>query len=508
MSVSNWFKATQRRMKETILQTVGAHDKTDDGLFDEKHQSFVAFSRDLAKVHLSLQLWLDSMDLLCASSVGIGESLSAFCAASERGNESPLLDVAQAFHAISTDFNTVMRANMRSTFIDRCLKPIESILAIVPVVNDKMQKRKHLRLDTDFYRSKLASEQSAGKSEDHPAVVKIAYKLTEATKTLDAITSELVSCIDELSCQREFMLGPEMAAMVACMQTFYASYSSNLAQISPMIPQSASTSCLLLASFEAQKSLSSKELISKMQAKTSTFPMQPVFIRPNAQGGSAGGYGYTPLVAGAQSKVDSLISSSAEAMNTPTTNIDASSIGGKQPARNSSPAALSCPRPVAVDRTSVTSSHRVMSAKRPLIKLGTDYTAPSNTSLSPTRGSSGGFDSGVDGGSLPRGGIASVAISRSTSPPDSNATSRPMSMPAGSQSPIPIVSAGVNRSRRPSSVKQRGSVTSLRLTASAAALSGSPKMALGVGETGALDERDDEDEDRWNADTGKLWLCT
>lgn len=495
MSVSNWFKATQRRMKETILQSVGAHDKTDDGLFDEKYQSFVVFSRDLAKVHLSLQLWLDSMDLLCASSVGIGESLSTFCASSQKGEDSPLLDVARAFHAISADFNTIMRTNMRSVFIDRCLKPIESILSIVPIVNDKMQKRKHLRLDNDFYRSKLASEQSAGKGDDHPAVVKIAAKLSDATKALDAVTMELVSCIDELNCQKEFMLGPEMAAMVACMQTFYAFNSSHLSKLTPMIPQSASTSCLLLATFESQKSLGSQELICNMKAKTSTFPMQPVFLRPQAQGGSAGGYGHTPLISGSLSKVDALLSNSTTHSGTSgVVDVDGSANSGLE-ARNSSPATLgssirgqSPDRPVSSQRT----------AKRPVIKLGTD------TSTSSTGGS---HTSAGESVYSRRASTSSFPLSRSTQAWDIG-NLRPLSMPSGPPPPIPTPAVGLARNgklgQRPNSVKPRGSISSLRLTASAAALSGSPKSSLGVADT-SFDEREESEEfdNRWNDQEGR-----
>ena len=469
MSVSTWLKATQRRVKETILQSVGAHDKTDDGHFDQKYQSFVTFSRDLAKVHLSMQLWLDSIDLVCASSVGIGESLTSFCSVSDAGNCSPLLDIARCFHAISSDINTIVRTTLRSTFIDRCMKPIESILAVLPVVQEKMQKRKALRLDADFYRSKLASEQGTGKAGDHPTVTKISNKLNEANKSLHMVTSELISLIDELNAQRQSVLGPEIAAMMACMQTLHSTASSHLSQLSPLLPQSASTTCLLLASFETQRGLWSPPIVEELLARTpsTSFPLQPVLVRPAAAGGATGGYGYTPMVNGVQSSMDSLLRASAAVGSTPDTHREAPDV---------SEGGSSAPWDGSLQPT-----QRVMSSKRqPAIKLGMDLSQPRENSISSLDGAPAHLP---DTSAAHRG--ASVSLSKIPSAP---APSRPVSLPVSSNltpsSPSSAVFSSplAGGSGRGTHRSQRPSVTSgsMRLTATAAAQSGSPQTTLGV----------------------------
>lgn len=504
MSVSKWLKSTQRRVKETILQSVGAHDKTDDGIFDEKYQSFISFTRDLAKVHLSMQLWLDSIDLMCASTVGIGESLATFCTNSSQGEETPLLDVARAFHAIGSDFNTIVRTTMRSTFIDRCMKPIESILAVVPVINEKIQKRKNIRLDADFYRSKLSSEQSTGKADDHPVILKLSSKLKEATNSLNTITSELIDCIDELHSQREFMLGPEIAAMIACMQTFNSYSASHLSRLSPLMPQSASTSCLLLATFESQRKLASHENIDSLREKEN-FPMQPVFIRPSAQGGTAGGYGYTPLIDDTVSRVGSLLQSASSSVAA-TGGCAGDGAGAGVAAASGSGDAVSGSKKEARSSAPASLGSGVVSGKRPVIKLGSD---------TPTAGAG----AGSAGTTPPR--VASMAIpsKRASMSAQSESTPRPLSMPSSSPSherdssgsilENSFIPAPRSSGKRPISNRQHGkrtSINSLRLTASAAALSGSPKASLGIAAGQSLIENDAEadDDTEWKSwgDTG------
>lgn len=307
--MTSWLKATQRRVKETILQSVGAHDKTLDQEFDDRCAKFISFYRDLTKVHMSMQLWLDSVDLLCGSWVGMGESLTKFCTSND--SDSSLYDLAKGFSSIGNDVNIILKGIMKSIFIDRCLKPIESILAIVPIINQKIQERKNILLDVAFYNSKKQSEKSSGKDDNHPNVIKIINKLNESERLLKNLTDDIESCIDQLCSARPFMLGPEIASLIACMETFPLIISQKVGQMTSLIPQTASTKCLLLASIEtAEINLKSNGIVESLKSNSSSFPIEPVLRRTGAMGGTTGGYGHAGFLEGLMSTVDLLLRSS------------------------------------------------------------------------------------------------------------------------------------------------------------------------------------------------------
>jgi len=364
-------------VKETILQSVGAHNKTEDQDFDDKCNKFTSFSRDLTKVHLAMQLWLDSIDLMCASCVGIGESLSNFTSSGDSTCPSPVYRIAKAFESIGSDVNIALRQNMRTIFIDRCLRPIESILAIVPIVNEKIQQRKNLLLDSDFYKSKRRSEIQSGKDPDHPVVAKLTTKLNEANKSLEAITSDVVNCIDELVLRRPEMLSPELAATVACMEGFFASTSAQLSQLLPLIPQSASTTCLLAASLESHKPLKSSETLEELLASKEKVEVAPVFYRTGACGGTSGGYGHVGFEEGVGTTIDVLLHST-----------DSSTQGGgdRESVCISRDSNLSSPRassPISSriqEPTHDNQQQRIVSTKRAVIKLGAETPVTGSTS--------------------------------------------------------------------------------------------------------------------------------
>lgn len=277
-------------MKEGFFQAVGLHTGTEDQEFDGRLSKFLHFSKDLEKLNASMIMWLECLDVMCASTVCISENISRFCENNDDGE--PLKHVAHAFSAVEGDINNTLRKTVKLVFTDRCIKPIEAILSIVPLINAKVQDRKNLLLDHDFYKSKLQSEMAAGKDNNHPVIIKVSNKLSEVSKSLEGATSIIVEVVDEVLSFQPKMLQPEIAAMLACMYTLSSSTTSMLEKLLPLVPQSASTSCLLASLIQSDK-LPHNEIVRTVREKLSAeTSITPVYARPGALGGTAGGYGY------------------------------------------------------------------------------------------------------------------------------------------------------------------------------------------------------------------------
>jgi bridging integrator 3 len=474
--MSSWLKATQRRVKETILQSVGAHNKTDDLKFDEICHKFTNFSRDLVKVHMTMQLWLDSIDLFCSSWVGMGESLTAFCTLSSEQNSDTqnlsLHQLSKTFCLIGADVNSTLRGILKTIFMDRCLKPIESILAIVPIVNQKIQERKNVLLDVGFYKSKRQSELSSGKDPEHPSVVKLTNKLNESNRILETLSNDVISCVEELSYARANMLGPEIAALLACMETFPALIAQKVAQLHPLIPQTASTKCLLLASLEAaDSSLKSNALVDSLRNDPSIFPVEPTLRRTGAFGGTSGGYGQAGFLEGLMSSFDTLMKQSSP-MNSKANAADiefrdSSTSRDSQSTRISSSSNFSDTSSTQTASQSV-SCRVTSSTKRPIIKLGQDRPLSARVP----------FESSTESSSW-----------------------RPTSAPKPSFVPPKPPTSTSDDSAEPGTRR----IPSKRFTASALLMSGSPRQLLGAASIGEDDpDPDPPDALRWNGESSLL----
>jgi hypothetical protein len=403
---------------------------------------------------MSLQLLLDSIDIMCASFVGAGETLSSFCVVGDDSNIT-MSELSKAFLAVGNDINNTLKGAMRLIFIDRVLKPIESILAIVPLMNQKIQDRKNVLLDSAFYKSKLQSELSSGKDNDHPTVQKLTNKFNEANKSLNSLSTEVINCIEEIDLNRPAMLGPEIAALVACMDCLPAAISRHCAQLNPLIPQAASTKCLLLASFSASESnLKSPPLIANLKSNGSQLPCKPIYMRPGALGGTTGGYGHIGFIEGIVSPVDSLLQSSSFS-SLPTAALSPSRDSTSLSWRDSRAMSLKPTDPTSPssssNSTNPPSNSRIISSKRPVVKLGEDLRPASTRAGAP----------------------------KASPPPESSTSPRPLSMPAKPilPPPKPPSAGGLPQTLPPSS---RGRLSSVLMTASAAAASGSPRHVLGM----------------------------
>jgi hypothetical protein len=490
--MSSWLKATQRRVKETILQSVGAHDKTEDQEFDEICGRFTNFSRDLVKVHMAMQLWLDSIDLFCGAWIGIGESLTTFCSPDGGGGSStngtsseeilPLHQLSKVFTTIGNDVNTSLKNVLKVVFIDRCLKPIESILAIVPILNSKIQERKKVLLDVGFYKSKRQSELSSGKEIDHPTMIKITNKLNDSTRILELLSNDIINCVDELSFAKTKMLGPEIAALFSCMETFSNLISTKISQLYPLVPQTASTKCLLIASLEtAESHLKSNQLVEILRTNPAqNFPLEPILRRNGAVGGTAGGYGHAGFLEGLMSTCDTLLKQAAATASTSPSssiNLKNSSLSAESIERDSltrdsriSTSSSNNSDTVSGNRPSG-SNKRPESTKRPVIKLGQDRPFSSK--------------------------MTNEAVSEALKESRPSSGSKPSFLP-------PKPPGSIESSGGESETNRR--VPSQRFTASALRLSGSPRHLLGSipsDQTKGSIEEENSDDLQWEQRNGE-----
>ena len=168
--VTSWLHTTRRRVKEGILQAVGAHKPTEHAHFDEKIREFNSHVTEIQRIQEALQIWSDAVDTLCAANVVLADAFNRHFDVSmeEGGSEAMRIqgqykDVAGAFKMIEHEINDVLRPSIHDIFHERCLQPTESIAALVPAINDQINLRKKILLDFDSYNSKIQYEASLGR---------------------------------------------------------------------------------------------------------------------------------------------------------------------------------------------------------------------------------------------------------------------------------------------------------------------------------------------------------
>lgn len=229
------------------MQSVGAHQTTDDGEFEAKVLAFQQLVRDMERVHEAILLWSDCMDAMAMAGAGLGDTMSKFFAANSTPSRRSDLDTSsKAYLSVQADINETLRASVRKSLMERCLRPITEVLAVAPMINEKVAVRKQLRLDSEFYSSKY-KKISAGKDETDPEVTRVATKMRDAEKALSAVHEELIASFDEIEEARSSMLIPEVSALIGCQFFFQQTSTQMMSEVISFFPQSASTMCALHA---------------------------------------------------------------------------------------------------------------------------------------------------------------------------------------------------------------------------------------------------------------------
>lgn len=197
-----------------------------------------------------IELWLDSFDSFCMSTLYVGESIRQYYDLEETQDStdnrssmirrpSPYIEVSKAFNGISHDINAIIRPVIRDMLVTNCLRPLSSMLALVPQVQEKILERRKILFDAESYNSRIHKELSQGKDFSHSSVLKLRTKFEEANKSLaicQATIYDLLTLFDE---SVPSLVIDELSVTMSCLQHFHASSASLLGNMSTNIPSAA-----------------------------------------------------------------------------------------------------------------------------------------------------------------------------------------------------------------------------------------------------------------------------
>ena len=180
----------------------------------------------------------------------------------KEGATAPMNQVSLHFLKIQEDVAQLYKDQIRGMLLDKCVRPLETILSLSALVTEKEKIVKSSTLDCDHFKSKKESELLSGKLSDHPSVVKLTEQLNEAERIVASETLAVMNFFDRIDFHMATMLGPEMAVLVGTLQHTHSSSAHLLSQLNKTLPTSAATLCELSALFEEQKaSLKSPRLV-------------------------------------------------------------------------------------------------------------------------------------------------------------------------------------------------------------------------------------------------------
>ncbi len=165
---------------------------------------FTAHTQELAKMKELMEIWVDSFDAFCKATSLLSEGWKQFHTSNPYydgeengtavgGNSSkfPFSPIATQLDEISLCIDERLRPAILTTFQSRCLKPLSSILSLVPPIQEHHQIRKTLLTEFDSYRLKMEKEFAVGRDSTHPNVMRKAAKLDESAKKLHSEQSLL-----------------------------------------------------------------------------------------------------------------------------------------------------------------------------------------------------------------------------------------------------------------------------------------------------------------------------
>lgn len=181
--------------------------------------------------------------------------------------------VSLHFLKIQEDLAHLYKDQVRGMLLDKCVRPLESILSLSALVTEKEKIIKSSTLDCDHFKSKKESELLSGKLSDHPTVVKLTEQLNEAERVVATETLAVMNFFDRIDQHMSNMLGPETAVLVGTLQHSHLSAAHLLSQLNTTLPTSAATICELAAIFEEQKSTLKSPLLMQDDAQAVSFPV-------------------------------------------------------------------------------------------------------------------------------------------------------------------------------------------------------------------------------------------
>ncbi len=287
-----------------VARAVGFEsEQTETPEFTKRVGEFKTHVNDLQKVRDALQLYSDSMEAMLAAQVVLGDALDAYYRSSMRtasttegSTNSNSIDnsssnyqkdmihhnVARLYKGFGNNMQYTMRPVLHEVFVSRCVRPVNFILARVPFVDDLLKARKKLVMEFNDTRLQYSEKQSGVKAQQ------LEEKLVSLQTQIATNNHSLMLSLDEFAVARPLMLKQEFASLVACSFHHFRTSANHLATLLPVLPQAASSLCLLQAS---------STMTDFPQTPRNEERVEIVLERAKVVGGRTGGYG--GLAAGA-----------------------------------------------------------------------------------------------------------------------------------------------------------------------------------------------------------------
>jgi len=264
-----------------------------DEEFEGKLRGFNDHVERLRKVRVALQLYSDAVDALSKAEMVVADAFDSYYAHSipQTGAAGGGLAGAPAAHGVTDSFKTLMaekftivRSAINGILQNRCIKPVTAILAKVGPLQEKVKQRRSLLQDHEAHRSMIQKEQESGKSNDDANIQRHSIKLDQMSLSLGQLVSSVDGALLEFEKARPHMLVQELAAVLGVCYYNGTATAALLGRLLPLLPQTASTLCLLNA-------LGSKKLRPSHLSTDNLQRVEPSVARTSIMGGRYGGYG-------------------------------------------------------------------------------------------------------------------------------------------------------------------------------------------------------------------------
>jgi hypothetical protein len=305
---NTWLSAARQRARQGIMQAIGGQTSSDDQEYDEKYKNFNTHVQELAKMKELMEIWVDAFDSFCKATTLVSEAWRQYHSSNPYLDEEdiegnivdqtkyPFSPVAAELDNIALNMDERVRPAIVSTFQARCIKPVSSILSLVPQLQEHHLARKLVLSEFDSYRLKMEKEFAVGRDSTHPNVMRKAAKLDESAKKLHTEQSLLFQRFHEFETARSQTLGPELGVFISCLYSFSSMIHSEMSEVLPLIPQSATTLAILDHAKLNPAISNSSQRFTKLTASFDTNykqsrPVDVIVTRPVAAGGAVGGYG-------------------------------------------------------------------------------------------------------------------------------------------------------------------------------------------------------------------------
>jgi hypothetical protein len=275
-------------------------EHVDSPEFTSKLHNFKEHIDEIQKVRDAMQLYSDAVEATIAAQVVLGDALDSYYKSScktmttEQKNNPPAChNVAQAFKKATLEMYGHVRPAVHEVFVSRCVRPVTFILSRVPAVHEQISQRKKLIASFHEVQATIDSHKDSGSL----VLAKHEAKLHEVTIELGHMDSTLTSTLDEFSESRPKMLAQELASVVACSYHQSNMLCDQLSVLLPLLPQAASSLCLLQAAAATREKKVNKNLSNDVSASIlNSLVCQinedgVILERGKFSGGRAGGYG-------------------------------------------------------------------------------------------------------------------------------------------------------------------------------------------------------------------------